>query len=716
MVRWPLRKKLFITLGGGAAAIALVMSLLVDLTVVEQIFRYEDRGLEQTRDAFNALQQYRRDQLLERCRLVSELPHFKAAAAVYDPTLPPRDQAEALSTVSDVANRLLAGMDVDLLTLTGVDGVPILAVGSAMRNGVNDLSPIRAIARKAVQGAYSDGFMVLGGEVVYVTSVKVEVGGLQLGTLCLGTSLNAGIANSLENMTGSGVALLGNDRLLAMSEGVPSESAIPLGAVWAGMDASSRRAENRTLVEIGGSRFRTLWIPLRDPHGDVLGAFVVLRSEAQALAFLAGIRQGLLGIALAAVLVALIFSFLFARQITNPVRQLVAFTKRVSRGELEGSIHIGTRDELAVLGDSFNQMTRSLADSRQHLQETNQMLEERRHQLEEANEELRRSKEETEEINKALREAHAKLIQAGKMAVFGELGAGLTHELKQPLSSIRGFAQLVQMKLPEEEAESRRYISMVIQAVDHMNKIVQGLKDFARQSSFEFQEVDVNEVLERTCLLLDAQFKGSEIRLESKLAENVPPILGEANQLQQVFTNLIANARDAMDGMSGGIRVRSRILGEGSYVMVSISDDGPGIPKELLPKIFNSFFTTKPEGKGTGLGLSITQGIVKDHGGRIDVQSRPGKGTTFRLFLPTKLAKNCWETIDCVRDCRPEISGKEECQVYRERRGHRCWDTLRELGRNDPKITQPSCEHCPVYMEKTSFFESASGEHLRPAA
>jgi signal transduction histidine kinase len=259
-------------------------------------------------------------------------------------------------------------------------------------------------------------------------------------------------------------------------------------------------------------------------------------------------------------------------------------------------------------------------------------------ELEHTNQDLRRSKEETERVNHALEEAHAQVIQAGKMAVFGELGAGLAHDLKQPLASIRGFAQLMGRRLGNKDPEVERHLKLIIESVDHMNQIVAALKDFARKSSVEFREVDVNQVLERTCLLFEGQLRSRSVKLEVDLEKNLPSVRGEPNQLQQVFTNLLANARDALEPGGGTVRVRSQSLGGGDQVVISVTDNGPGIPPEHLAKIFSSFFTTKPEGKGTGLGLSITEGIVSDHGGRIDVSSRPSEATTFRIYLPAHTA------------------------------------------------------------------------------
>jgi methyl-accepting chemotaxis protein len=255
-------------------------------------------------------------------------------------------------------------MDADLLILTGLDGIPLLALGPALEEGVNDLTPLSTLARRAVRGGSSDGFFVLGGGLAYVTAMQLEIGGMELGTLCLGSRIDARLLDSLEKMTGSGTVLIAEERVTAQSHGVPLRAGIALRKTWNEL-SEALPAENRTRAKIEGAHYRSLWVPLRSADGDVLGAFVALRSEDRALAFLAGVHRGLLGIAMAAILVAMFFSYLLAREITLPVQKLVALTKRVSRGDLDWRVHLGTRDELATLGDSFNQMAKVLSESRQ---------------------------------------------------------------------------------------------------------------------------------------------------------------------------------------------------------------------------------------------------------------------------------------------------------------------------------------------------------------
>ena len=707
-MRRPVRQKLFFTIAGGTGILSLAMLLLVHSAVVHQVQENEDEGLQLTRTAFGALQSYRQTQLLDKCRLVSEIPYFRAAVSVYDPELPAGDQTDAVATVLEVAHRMLARVNVDLLVLTDERGRPLFQTGPVAQESGDELLAVESIALRGLAGPHADGILFLGRGLTQVTAVPMEIGGRQLGTLCLGKRLDSDLATSLEAMTGSAVALFGQGRLLARSGGVPPGAGGPLREAYLAGRGDGEDT-NTSLITVDGDKFRTLWVPLDQGSAD-LGpvAFVVMRSEDRALAFLSNVRQGLITVALLAVGAGLLFSFIFARQLTTPIQKLVAHTEHLARGEFDTRVEIDTGDEIALLGEAFNRMSERLAESQGRLEHTNRTLEQRSGDLEVTNRELLRSKEQTEAVNRALEETHAQLIQAGKMAAFGELGASIAHELRQPLAAVRGLAQLVELRLPDAAADSLRHVSMIIDSIDHMTDIVQGLKDFSRKASFEFKDVDVAEVMRRTTMLLDAQLRSRRIKLLMDLETTAAPVHGDANQLQQVFTNLLANARDALGDGEGTIRVETRSVGDGAYLMVAVTDDGCGIPEDVLPKVFQSFFTTKPEGEGTGLGLAITHTILKDHGGRIEVSSTPGEGTTFRVFLPTREAKRCWEMIDCVRDCRPEIGGKEDCAIYREDRGHQCWETLRQLAERDPEVSRPACESCPVFLAKTGFLVTDS--------
>lgn len=708
-MRRPLRHKLFINAALGIGLLAVTMSILVHNTVRHEVQRNEDQELQQTQFAFEALQNYQRNQLIDKCRLVSEIPHLRAATSVLDPEADPEDQGEALATVLDVAQKVLEQTEgVDLLVITNAQGTPLVAAGPVARSAIDELDQLEPVARRSLGGAYSEEILFLEENLVRVVAVPMLIGDNQLGSLSLGSALDSGMANSLEDMSGSAIALYGKGILIAKSESVPQGAEIAIQDISLNIDLRKSAGIQSEVAQIDGVKYRTLWVPLTStalsqPYPT---SFVVMRSEDRALAFLAEVRRGLIGITLFAVFVGMLVSFGMARQMTTPIQRLVEHTDRLASGDLSSRVSVRTQDELALLGDAFNRMGSRLQDSLNHLEETNAALENRSQDLAERNLELRKSKEETEAVNRALQETHAQLVQAGKMAAFGELGASIAHELRQPLTAIRALAQIMGFKLDKEDTVLKRHTDTIIESVDHMTSIMQNLRDFARKSSFNSEAIQIPGVLDRTAKLMDAQFRTRKIKLTMDLETTAPAVMGDANQLQQVFTNLLGNARDALGEEGGHIHVATRLLGGDSYLMVSVRDNGAGIPSEHLSQIFKSFFTTKPEGEGTGLGLSITQGIVKDHGGRVEVVSKEGEGTTFRIFLPTVESKPCWEFIDCVKDCRPDIESKEQCVVFQENRGHRCWETLGQLAQNDKSIPTPSCEYCPVHMAKNDLLIS----------
>jgi len=221
--------------------------------------------------------------------------------------------------------------------------------------------------------------------------------------------------------------------------------------------------------------------------------------------------------------------------------------------------------------------------------------------------------------------------QAEKLAALGTLAAGLAHELNNPIGIISSRAELMLLEteadpLPPDVAEDLRVIHRHAQRVA---KIAQGLLSFARHSAGERGRVDLNQIVDETLLLAEKMIVKDGVTLQRALTPGLPPIWGDANALQQVVMNLVTNARDAVKG-GGEISVETSAVAEPpGGVRLIVRDSGPGIPPEILPKIFDPFFTTKAE--GTGLGLSISYGIVREHQGTVDVQSAPGRGTTFVL-------------------------------------------------------------------------------------
>ncbi|MBA2379390.1 MAG: PAS domain S-box protein [Blastocatellia bacterium] len=224
------------------------------------------------------------------------------------------------------------------------------------------------------------------------------------------------------------------------------------------------------------------------------------------------------------------------------------------------------------------------------------------------------------------------LQQNEKLSSIGLLAAGVAHEVNTPLTGVSSYTQMLLGMVPETDPKHALLQKMQRQT-ERATDIVGNLLNFSRTgNATEWAEVDINQLMEDTMQLLEPQFRSSGIEIEKKYAAAPPRILASAGKLQQVFTNLIINARDAV--INGGTISLCTFESESGEVIIEVSDDGVGIPAENLNKIFDPFFTTKGVGNGTGLGLAVTYGIVQEHSGTIEARSREGGGTTFRLVFP----------------------------------------------------------------------------------
>ncbi|HSF06462.1 MAG TPA: ATP-binding protein [Methylomirabilota bacterium] len=229
--------------------------------------------------------------------------------------------------------------------------------------------------------------------------------------------------------------------------------------------------------------------------------------------------------------------------------------------------------------------------------------------------------------------------QADKLAALGTLAAGLAHELNNPIGIISSRIELMLLEADGQvlPAATREDLVVLRRHAQRVARIVQGLLSFARQSGRSRGPVDLNQVVDDTLLLVEKQAAKEGVMLARRLTPGLPPIQGDPTALEQVLMNLILNARDAVDGRGEILIETDLITGHPDQVRLMIRDTGPGIPAEVLPRIFDPFFTTKPS--GTGLGLSISYGIVREHGGTVDVHSERGRGTTFVLSFPASPAE-----------------------------------------------------------------------------
>ena len=243
-----------------------------------------------------------------------------------------------------------------------------------------------------------------------------------------------------------------------------------------------------------------------------------------------------------------------------------------------------------------------------------------------------------EDVTQA-REVQLRILQSEKLAAVGQLAAGVMHEINNPLATIGACVAAIDARLGETaDSTVHEYLEIIDKEVDRCTRIVDGLLDFSRpKEPAPKRSIGVNELIEQTLFLLKHHQRFRRITVTRRLADGLSPILANDEQMIQVLMALMLNGVDSME--EGGVltvSTRSNPV-RADEVVIEIADTGHGIPAADLPKIFEPFYTTKPPGRGTGLGLSICYGIVEQHVGRIEVDSEPGLGTSFRLYLPVAI-------------------------------------------------------------------------------
>ena len=222
-----------------------------------------------------------------------------------------------------------------------------------------------------------------------------------------------------------------------------------------------------------------------------------------------------------------------------------------------------------------------------------------------------------------------RVAESQKMAALGQLSAGIAHEIRNPLHVMSGYTQLLSMT--EESKERKEKIKIIEEQIDRIERILQGISQYVRKTPpKEREKVNPNTIIQEVISLINYRASVDNIHINLHLAEDLPEILVNKDEMHQVFLNLVTNARDAMP--HGGVLTITTKKRKG--VEIIFEDSGVGIPREIRDKIFNPFFTTKEVGKGTGLGLSITRSIVERYGGTIEVESEEGRGTKFTIKLP----------------------------------------------------------------------------------
>jgi signal transduction histidine kinase/ActR/RegA family two-component response regulator len=585
--------------------VIVVMATLVITTVwvlnqriVHQLETEGTRRLETAEAIFQNSQKIHANGLLLRYRNIVNEPRFIAISQLADP-----------KTMQSYLTKMLDELNVDALVYTTAAGQRLAGVSRDSNLKLTEFASDSPSIQQAWEGRANAGISFAGQRLFDVVSVPVNVDNSNIGVVTFGVEIGDAAAQEFQQLAHSEIAFVVNNHIVAST--LPAtELRGPLESLLAGSTphgngntANSGPAVRKAIVE--NEHFLCSIGLFPSATGRFQPAYMLLSSYEQPLRALRDTQHvlawvGIVGVALGSLVV-----WVLVRRITQPLRQLRDSAEAVGRGDFSKRVVVESRDECGELAEAFNRMTQNIEASRDQLEMTVETL----------------------------KSTKAQLTQSEKLSVIGEFVAGVAHELNNPLASVIGFSQLLQRG--HFDADQQHYVDRVVSESRRCQKIVHNLLSFARQSQPERTWIDVNQLVRSSLDILEYQLRTSNIDATAELDPHLPGVMGDSHQLQQVFVNILNNARQALEPhrpQGGRLRITTRT--NAGRVEVLFSDNGPGIEEANLSKIFTPFFTTKEVGKGTGLGLSLCYGIIHEHGGSIRVESKFGEGATFIVELP----------------------------------------------------------------------------------
>ena len=396
------------------------------------------------------------------------------------------------------------------------------------------------------------------------------------------------------------------------------------------------------LREVEEEKWLEVIVPLHSGK-RVIGGVRVVGALNEAQSYLNKKRDRAFILNFSSVLVIFItLTLLFGKLVGNPIQKLVEAMSRAEKGDWEAEARIQSRDELGELGRHFNRMLKTIRETHEQniqlLSQVSRFNEELTKKIEAATSELAKSNKKLKLLNEALFESQRQLSQSEKLAALGQVAGTMAHQFGTPLNSISGYIQLM-LQEGNLLSKDRDRLEIMESQLDRLADSVKNLLSFTRQPKPELRPLDINGLLEELIHLSEPWLHARNVRLLFSFASNLPPVLGDPTHLQTLFLNLITNALDAMP-RGGQLTIQTKQVPSqtsseknGGWVEISIADTGIGITEESKKRIFDPFFTTKKMGEGTGLGLAICEQIIKEHSGRLDVESEVGKGSTFFVWV-----------------------------------------------------------------------------------
>jgi two-component system NtrC family sensor kinase len=615
------------------AVMVLLMAMtmfVVNYHITQQVETDARETLATAERNFRNSQSIRTRNLVLRFRSIRDEPKYKATF-----------QLRHSETIGDNLAKILTAQEVDFVMFTpngepttDSDGAVLKKLDQLVPDG-NFYSATAKVVARALDGEEKADTVRVGAKLFDVVSVPVSVDNTVIGALTFGNE-SWKAAQELRAATRDGIVLVAGDHVVGSTFRDNSFDA-QLARTFREIAATTRGNEDFGVrqVTLGAERFYFTGGRFETLSQDSPSGFLLLHSCEPPLRALHEMQQAIFGISALAILVSTIVVGFLVSRVTAPLRELRDSAEAVGKGDFSRRVEIRSPDECGELAVVFNQMTENLKKSREQLEMTVD----------------------------SLKATQAQLIQSEKLSGIGEFVAGVAHELNNPLASVMGFSELLSIA-PDVDPKHKRHLEMINKCAVRCQKIVQALLSFARRRAPERKVVCVNKLIEAAAEILTYQLRTSNIEIKMQLDPNLPQAMVDPHLIQQVFVNIINNARQAIEAHSpkGWIKVSSETRRR--FVRIAVQDSGPGIAQENLSKIFDPFFTTKEVGKGTGLGLSMCYGIIKDHGGTITPLSASGEGATFVIELP--ITREVAESVE-----EPDSSSSTEFVNMREGIGKR---------------------------------------------
>ena len=578
-----------------------VSMLLVNQRVTVQFRDEATKQLVAFDAVFKQMQQERENQLLLRFRNIVKESRFKALATL-DPERDGLSEDEQL-TIRGVLFTLTDEDAADGIIFSSVTGQHV----TVTRDPHFDARAIEASCSNAVELAMQGSPAILtaynSSRLFDTVSIPIQTGNRIAGTVTFAVANS--LAQEFNQQTQCELVLLSDGNVVAttLRQANFKTDIEPLITPANHLRKHSAEQPVRDLM-LNGEHFLAHCGEWSASDDTSPFQYVILSSYERPLQVLASTQNLILLVSTIAIVLGVAVIWFVVSRVTRPLELLRAEVEAVGTGDLNRRIEVKTMDECGELAEVFNQMTENLKASREQIESTVE----------------------------SLKTTQAQLVQSEKLSGIGEFVAGVAHELNNPLTSVMGFSELLQ--LGEVNPQQKRHLDVINKSAKRCQKIVQNLLSFARKHVPERKIVSINSLVESAADILGYQLRTSNIEVTTQLDPHLPSATADPHQLQQVFINIINNGRQAMEGLSTPGKIQLTTSSENGRIKVIFQDNGPGIREENISKLFDPFFTTKEVGKGTGLGLSICYGIIQEHGGKIVVQSQYGHGAKFIIELP----------------------------------------------------------------------------------